>query len=448
MAPPRYDEAADEQAESEALILHRLDTDPKSGRPRVHTIPSAQHDDDDNDDAGSDIEGQSDEMLEKRRIKALAKRAVADATASSNADPTTGRPPWLVEGTKTFRRSPPLIRGLVIAIALVLLGGVFYFALGDSEALQGGAKKIWSYGGEVWKGGSVPYTFPGDVGHPGPTATGAPGQLEEEDKLTGTRPSPEIPVETHLPTSQYGSFKPFDHMGPLTPYKPSDGFGVDDAKYHALPASCKIEQVHMLHRHGSRYPTSYSPAIEIQKMLAAKPRPTFSGPLDFLNTYEYRLGKELLVPLGRQQLYDSGVAAVIRYGKLIYEDVQKHGKLFARAGSQHRIVESGRNWLAGALGAADWEREAELEIQIEDVGFNTTMAPNFACPNADKGGKWEPGWQWNKDWIEHYAIDAAKRLGQYAKGVEIVSRVDYAKDGTAAAEPSDMLHPSSPRLPA
>lgn len=211
-------------------------------------------------------------------------------------------------------------------------------------------------------------------------------------------------------------------MGPLTPYKPAEGFGVDDAKYHALPASCRIEQVHVLHRHGSRYPTSYAPANDIAELLAKKPRPTFSGPLEFLNTYHYRLGKELLVPLGRQQLYDSGAAAAIRYGELIDADVKEFGSLFARAGSQHRIVDSARNWLAGALGVNDWQQQSALEIQIEADKFNTTLAPNFACANAGHGKfECEPGVKWNKDWIDQYTAEAVKRLAPHAHGFEMVS---------------------------
>lgn len=224
------------------------------------------------------------------------------------------------------------------------------------------------------------------------------------------------------PTREFTSHS--NHMGPLTPYKSSDGFGVDDASYHALPASCKVEQVHMLHRHGARYPTSYSPVLDFEGLLNQKPRPTFTGPLSFLNKYEYHLGKELLVPLGRQQLYDSGVASAIRYGRLIYDDIAKHSKLFSRAGSQHRIVDSGRNWLAGALGVNDWQEQSALEIQIEDVGFNTTMAPNFACKNAGAGKhKYEPGVDWNRQWIEKYAAGAAQRLSAHVQGAEITPRL-------------------------
>ncbi|CAO1634959.1 unnamed protein product [Parajaminaea phylloscopi] len=426
MPPPRHSE--DETAsnpEEEALILHRLDTDPRSGQPRVITIPSNGDGDDtlgsDAED-DNDIEGQTDEMLEKRRLKALARqRSAANAGAHDRlaaSEVKGGRPTWLLGLITALRRLSLPYKLALSGASLLLLGGLFYFALGPT-----GAKHIWHYAGDVWTGGSIPYTFPSDVGYPGPTATGAPAQLEEEDKLTGTRPSPNLPVETHLGGAS-GKFNPFQHMGPLTPYKPADGFGVDDAKYHALSASCKIEQVHILHRHGSRYPTSYSPANDVAKLLAQKPRPTFSGPLAFLNEYEYRLGKELLVPLGRQQLYDSGVASAVRYGRLMYDDIDRFGTLFARAGSQHRIVDSARNWLAGALGVNDWQRQSALEIQIEEPGFNTTMAPNFACKNAGRGDpKYEPGAQWNKAWIDRYAADAVRRLAPHIKGAEMTPRL-------------------------
>lgn len=159
----------------------------------------------------------------------------------------------------------------------------------------------------------------------------------------------------------------------------------------------------------------------IRDLLSQSPRPVFSGPLSFFNTYRYRLGKELLVPVGRQQLYDEGVAAIISYGNLIYEDIATFGTLFARAGSQHRIVESARNWLAGALGVGGtWEKSSTLEIQIEADGFNTTLAPNFACPNAGKAG-WEVGNAWKEEWINDYAKAAVERLQPYVQGVTLVS---------------------------
>lgn len=427
---PHYSKAADAGAhtssddeESEALILHRLGTDPH-GRPRVHSVPHVADELDghrgSDDDADSDLEGQTDESLEKRRIRALAARGVAAATSPGvgipgGVDDKNGRPPWLVNLTHSIRRLGLVRQILLAAVGIVSLAGVFYLALGP---LDGQISRAWSWKGNTWTDGSIPYTFPDDVGYPGPTEEGKPAELAEEDQVIDSRPMGPLPVETRLPESLYGSFNPFLHMGPLTPYRSSDGWGVDDVKHHVLPQGCHIEQVHYLSRHGSRYPTSWSPAGKIKDILAQKPRPTFTGPLAFLNKYEYRLGKELLVPLGRQQLYDEGAAAVIKYGRLIFADVAEFGNIFARAGSQHRIVDSARNWLAGALGVNNWKTQSALEIQIEAPTFNTTLAPNFACPAAGKSQN-EPGLKWKQEWIDDYAKEAVKRLQPYAQGLQL-----------------------------
>lgn len=198
----------DDDPEAEALILHRLDTDPKSGKPRITTIPT--HSELDSDDSGiedgeDDLEGQTDEMLEKRRVKALARQAARKQATAPAADPDAklGRPRWLQDGMGSFTRLKPLHKYTIIGIALSLLGLVFYLALGS-----GGTGRIWHYAGDIWTGGGVPYTFPSDVGYPGPTATGSPAKLQEEDKLTGSRPSPYTPIETQLDTAKYGSFNP------------------------------------------------------------------------------------------------------------------------------------------------------------------------------------------------------------------------------------------------
>lgn len=144
-------------------------------------------------------------------------------------------------------------------------------------------------------------------------------------------------------------------MGPLSPYFSADSFGVDNPKYRALPqpksGSCSVEQVHILHRHGARYPTSGAPPAKFASFLKnASKYLQFSGALSFLSKWKYALGKELLVPLGREQLYDSGVNAAMEYGRLAAWDVQERNKTVFRAGSQQRIVDSAISWLAGFYG--------------------------------------------------------------------------------------------------
>jgi hypothetical protein len=99
-------------------------------------------------------------------------------------------------------------------------------------------------------------------------------------------------------------FDPIRSWGNLSPMfsLPPDTFGLPDAS-PVIPEGCSIDAVHILHRHGARYPGSAPPAFAA-KIHAAATGAGFSasGPLAFLNTWTYKLGAETLTPLGRQQL--------------------------------------------------------------------------------------------------------------------------------------------------
>src|ERR1700753_4027087 len=87
------------------------------------------------------------------------------------------------------------------------------------------------------------------------------------------------------------------HWGQISPYSDNDDryFGVQDI---GLPDGCGIEQVHILHRHAQRFPTSfYDDGLNNenfgQKILnwtTANASKQFTGPLVFLNSYKYQMG--------------------------------------------------------------------------------------------------------------------------------------------------------------
>jgi hypothetical protein len=64
----------------------------------------------------------------------------------------------------------------------------------------------------------------------------------------------------------------------------------------------------MLSRHGSRYPTTGANVYDLgQKIANNAGKFKADGQLSFLNNWKYELGAEILVPRGRQELFDSGV---------------------------------------------------------------------------------------------------------------------------------------------
>jgi len=91
----------------------------------------------------------------------------------------------------------------------------------------------------------------------------------------------------------------------------------------------------MLSRHGSRYPTLDSNVWGFGAKVAEKAgRFNATGLLSFLNEWKYELGAEILVPRGRQELFDSGVLHYYQYGRLY----NPNSKIIARTTTQDRML--------------------------------------------------------------------------------------------------------------
>lgn len=91
----------------------------------------------------------------------------------------------------------------------------------------------------------------------------------------------------------------------------------------------------MLSRHGSRYPTTGA-NVQIfgAKVANMTGKFTASGALSFLNEWKYELGAEILVPRGRQELFDSGVLHYYQYGQLY----NPSSKIIVRTTTQDRML--------------------------------------------------------------------------------------------------------------
>lgn len=141
----------------------------------------------------------------------------------------------------------------------------------------------------------------------GPTPTGKPAFMAQTRTFDPTATYvPNEPLQTSIPIEGMGSGNEsiFKLMGYLSPYTPSPGFGVDE---FPLPAGAEILQLQMLSRHGSRYPTTGSSVAQLGQKIA-NASGTFSprGQLSFLRDWKYQLGAEILVPKGREELFQSG----------------------------------------------------------------------------------------------------------------------------------------------
>jgi hypothetical protein len=164
-----------------------------------------------------------------------------------------------------------------IGLLLPLLGQhIPSFSSSSTAVLDAAASARPSAYGAPWAGSSVvepfppasptnahPELFSTHVGHAGPTPTGA------EPGLAATAPA--LPVFTAFPglvapldvpaekTPGNGSdgWRIFEHWGNLSPYYsvPKGAFGIEAGA--EAPPGCSITGLHLLHRHGARYPTGW-----------------------------------------------------------------------------------------------------------------------------------------------------------------------------------------------
>ncbi|KAJ5873420.1 Histidine phosphatase superfamily clade-2 [Penicillium subrubescens] len=247
----------------------------------------------------------------------------------------------------------------------------------------------------------------------GPTQAGSAPFLAQTNAAPAGKHSyvPNTPVVTDVPILGKGDgAELFEHMGNLSPYMPNpSGFGVEE---YSLPPGSNITQMHMVHRHGSRYPTSSASVATLPKRIAELlgNGTRFTGNLEFLNTWEYQLGKEELTGLGRQQLFDSGVLHWFNYGQLY----DPSSPLIARTCSQVRMLQSAENFLNGFFGPK-YADNVTLEVIIEQTGFKNPLAGDKACTNNNNnrsaGGDWA-----NTQWQEKYLKRATDRFRESMTG--------------------------------
>ncbi|KAF9894766.1 hypothetical protein FE257_006656 [Aspergillus nanangensis] len=261
---------------------------------------------------------------------------------------------------------------------------------------------------------TVPDYFQTSYGpYAGPTAAGELPFLAQTNPVLLGNPTyvPNTPVVTDVPVAGCrDGGEIFKHMGNLSPYMPNPvGFGV---KEYPLPPGANITQMHMIHRHGSRYPTIGAGVADLPDRIAEllKNGTRFLGNISFLNSWEYQLGKEELTALGRQQLFNSGVLNYFNYGRLY--DASK--SLIARTTTQVRMLQSAENFLNGFFGP-NWTKNVTLEVIIEHPGFNNSLSGDNLCTNS-KNGKSSSGDEASTQWQQIYLKDATERFRRSMHG--------------------------------
>lgn len=236
--------------------------------------------------------------------------------------------------------------------------------------------------------------------------------------------------------------------GQISPYRDNDEryFGVQDV---GLPNGCQVEQVHTLQRHAQRFPTSSfddgmndaNLAAKVQNWTAANSEALFTGPLSFLNSYEYQLNDTgLLTGIGATTEFTSGVTFWNRYGRTLfnasvaqlqYEPSFANGtartKPVLRTTGQSRIENSQINWALGFFGPSfyqvpDPQLTAFTNNSLFDVVIipeggieNNTLASYDSCFAEGVAGIGDIGdTALFFDYVPMYLSNATARLNQYA----------------------------------
>jgi hypothetical protein len=258
------------------------------------------------------------------------------------------------------------------------------------------------------------------VGFAGPTPTGDEAFAIETAPSVAKMNNVFPLVQPNAQDSTKG--KPFDvlaRQGNLSPWQSVDSFGLPDASPLA-PKGCEVKQVHLVHRHGARYPTSDGGTAAFAARLNAVANSTgfsASGDLGFLNTWTYKLGAEILTPFGRSQVFELGVGFRVKYGNLLKDLTDL--PVF-RTTSEERMLDSALHFAAGFFGVQTYQQDYHQLIMIENPGQNNTLAPFSNCNNSNNAVEAFGSIQATK-WAQIYLQPTLKRLSPLIKGYNLTS---------------------------
>ncbi|KAG1837949.1 histidine phosphatase superfamily [Suillus tomentosus] len=321
-------------------------------------------------------------------------------------------------------------------LAIVLLFAL-PFCTAESASSYAGSTVVDSYPPPGATNTAVDTYFPdaSQVGYAGPSPTGA----EPAAIVTAV---PFSKVEGVFPLSRPNSadgadtaFNVMRHWGNFAPMYSVESFGLPDAS-PVIPEGCGLNGVHLLMRHGARYPASDEPgpsqfAAEIHAATSKKAL-SVTGDLKFLATWTYKLATTSLTPFGRESMFSNGVAFRYRYGELL-NAFTDHLPVF-RTTSIDRMVDAALTFAAGFFDVRTYETAYHQEIIIQANNFNNTLSPCEACPNANSDDIGNFGDTQSNKWADIYLQDARRRLQPMIQGVNLTIPLVVAMQELCALE--------------
>ncbi|PYH87432.1 3-phytase A [Aspergillus ellipticus CBS 707.79] len=184
----------------------------------------------------------------------------------------------------------------------------------------------------------------------------------------------------------YQCFSDISHLwGQYTPYF---SLANESSISPAIPAGCQITFAQVLSRHGARYPSA-SKGKKYSELIAKiheNATTSFEGVYAFLNTYNYSLGTDDLVPFGEQELVYSGEKFYQRYEALAKDIVP-----FVRASGSDRVIASGQKFIEGFQSsklkdprARHGQQTPRISVVISEASnANNTLDPSTCAAFED-----------------------------------------------------------------
>ncbi|KAI1437858.1 phosphoglycerate mutase-like protein [Xylaria sp. CBS 124048] len=265
------------------------------------------------------------------------------------------------------------------------------------------------------------------VGFVGPTITGAeaaavqtaaayPGNLGPANQF------PLIATNSHDDDGKASSKLDIaKHWGNLSPWYSvsSSDYGLPDANPLA-PKGCSVTQVHLLYRHGARYPTKGESTSRFAKKIekATQSDVKLLGELAFLADWTYKLGADLLTPFGRGQEFLLGLQYRQLYGHLLNNFTESGTLPVFRTESQDRMVKTAENFAAGFFGVPEYLNQVNIEILVEAPGVNNSGAPYYVCENAHISNRGGIGGGVAHEFAQEAFNETARRLNKLVVGLE------------------------------
>ncbi|ABN66997.2 acid phosphatase, secreted [Scheffersomyces stipitis CBS 6054] len=213
------------------------------------------------------------------------------------------------------------------------------------------------------------------------------------------------PVYEDVATPQQASMEQYNivrYLGGSAPYIQRPGYGISSD----IPPHCNLQQVHLLSRHGERYP-SKGDGIYFESVLEKfkSHMEPFKGSLSFLNEYKYFVAdkqnyEKETAPWNSKGPY-AGTSDELRHGAAFRK---KYGRLYKKGAvvpvftsNSQRCHQSANFFVRGFLGDSYKDELVDFVIVSEDgsMGLNS-LTPRYACSKFDN--------EVNKDKIGQYDL--------------------------------------------